>query len=84
MVAINYQDEERSSRVELIVSKATLLHETVEGEFGEDTFYYLNGEAYHISDLPDYILGYASFILETYIKMKKKEKSKNQENDNQR
>ncbi len=76
MVAINYQDEEINSRVEVIVSKATLLHETVKGEFGEDTFYYLDGEAYHKSDFPDYILGCACFVLETYIKMDKEKKAR--------
>ena len=68
MVAINNLREDKSS-IDGIVSAGIPLYETVEGEFGGETTYHLNGRIYTLKDLPREIVKTLGFILEDYIRI---------------
>ncbi len=82
MVYFDQLSEERSSRIELIISKATPLNEMAEGEFGEGTTYNFKGKSYPLKDLPDYVAKGAGLVIEFYLELIENEIDR--ENDNQR
>ena len=79
MVCSNLNKSRENSSIEakmVVITKAIPINKTIEGGFAEGTIYVFRGQDYDLNDLPDFVVGYSSFMIESYLKSR--------ENDNQR